>query len=256
MGLGHRRRWSYVSPRISIRTGHLQKRLPTNSATARSAVFYLRGGRALFRGTIVDHLGQAGLLKQDGRTSSAGSSSKSLSGSDLQERAGPQRAHPQAGRREASSTALTTFLGKEVDPEHHGRCAFANGMFEPTWRREYIDHVQITAAETIGVEQRGAFYEPTGCLRDMVPNHLFPAFLHDRHGAAEFVQRPRTCARKKPSSSRRTHPVEITEASCAASTRPGPGVRRGRSPGYRQEAKVDPQQRGRKRTSRSSCAFR
>ena len=50
---------------------------------------------------------------------------------------------------------------------------FANSMFEPIWRREYVDHVQITAAETIGVEQRGAFYEPTGALRDMVPNHLF-----------------------------------------------------------------------------------
>ncbi len=50
---------------------------------------------------------------------------------------------------------------------------FANGMFEPIWRRDFVDHVQITAAETIGVEERGAFYEPTGALRDMVPNHLF-----------------------------------------------------------------------------------
>ncbi len=50
---------------------------------------------------------------------------------------------------------------------------FANGIFEPLWRRDHIDHVQITAAETVGVEQRGAFYEPTGALRDMVPNHLF-----------------------------------------------------------------------------------
>ena len=50
---------------------------------------------------------------------------------------------------------------------------FANKLLEPAWRREHIDHVQITAVETVGVEGRGAFYEPTGALRDMVPNHLF-----------------------------------------------------------------------------------
>jgi glucose-6-phosphate 1-dehydrogenase len=50
---------------------------------------------------------------------------------------------------------------------------FANGLFEPIWNRDRIDHVQITVAETLGVEQRGNFYETTGALRDMVPNHLF-----------------------------------------------------------------------------------
>jgi glucose-6-phosphate 1-dehydrogenase len=50
---------------------------------------------------------------------------------------------------------------------------FANGLFEPIWNRDRIDHVQITVAETVGVEQRGKFYEATGALRDMVPNHAF-----------------------------------------------------------------------------------
>ena len=49
---------------------------------------------------------------------------------------------------------------------------FANGMFEPIWNRRYIDHVQITAAETVGVERRAAYYEGAGALRDMVQNHL------------------------------------------------------------------------------------
>jgi glucose-6-phosphate 1-dehydrogenase len=49
---------------------------------------------------------------------------------------------------------------------------FANGIFEPLWNRRYIDHVQITAAETLGVEHRGAYYEEAGALRDMIQNHL------------------------------------------------------------------------------------
>src|SRR6202034_2841728 len=49
---------------------------------------------------------------------------------------------------------------------------FANGMLEPIWNRRYIDHVQITAAETVGVEQRGAYFDTAGTLRDMVPNHV------------------------------------------------------------------------------------
>ena len=50
---------------------------------------------------------------------------------------------------------------------------FSNGIFEPLWNRDHIDSVQITAAETVGVEKRGKFYEVTGALRDMVPNHMF-----------------------------------------------------------------------------------
>ncbi|HEX2654930.1 MAG TPA: glucose-6-phosphate dehydrogenase [Xanthobacteraceae bacterium] len=64
------------------------------------------------------------------------------------------------------------FLGKET-VQNILVVRFANGFFEPIWNRDHIDHVQITVAETVGVEQRGAFYEPTGALRDMVPNHLF-----------------------------------------------------------------------------------
>ena len=64
------------------------------------------------------------------------------------------------------------FLGKET-VQNIMAFRFANGLFEPIWNRDRIDHVQITAAETVGVEKRGEFYEETGALRDMVPNHMF-----------------------------------------------------------------------------------
>ena len=53
---------------------------------------------------------------------------------------------------------------------------FANGIFEPVWNRRYVDHVQITAAETLGVEHRGPYYEEAGALRDMIKPHLIQLF--------------------------------------------------------------------------------
>jgi len=64
------------------------------------------------------------------------------------------------------------YLGKET-VQNILVLRFANGMFEPIWNRNHIDHVQITVSETIDVGTRGSFYEQTGALRDMVPNHLF-----------------------------------------------------------------------------------
>ena len=64
------------------------------------------------------------------------------------------------------------YLGKET-VQNILAFRFGNGVFEPIWNRRYIDHVQITVAETVGVEQRGPYYEQAGALRDMIPNHIF-----------------------------------------------------------------------------------
>jgi len=64
------------------------------------------------------------------------------------------------------------YLGKET-VQNVMVFRFSNNIIEPLWNRHYVDHVQITAAETVGVEHRGGFYETAGALRDMVPNHLF-----------------------------------------------------------------------------------
>jgi glucose-6-phosphate 1-dehydrogenase len=73
---------------------------------------------------------------------------------------------------EAQIYRIDHFLGKET-VQNIMALRFANGLFEPVWNRQHVDHVQITAAETVGVERRGRFYEKTGALRDMVPNHVF-----------------------------------------------------------------------------------
>lgn len=64
------------------------------------------------------------------------------------------------------------YLGKET-VQNLLVFRFGNGIFDPVWNRRYVDHVEITAAETVGVEKRGGYYETSGALRDMVPNHLF-----------------------------------------------------------------------------------
>ena len=74
--------------------------------------------------------------------------------------------------REHQIYRIDHYLGKET-VQNILVFRFGNGIFEPIWNRRYVDHVQITVAETLGVEQRGGYYEQTGALRDMVPNHLF-----------------------------------------------------------------------------------
>ena len=63
------------------------------------------------------------------------------------------------------------YLGKET-VQNIMVFRFANAVFEPIWNRHYVDHVQITAAETVGVEDRGGYYEKAGVVRDMFQNHL------------------------------------------------------------------------------------
>lgn len=74
--------------------------------------------------------------------------------------------------KESQIYRIDHYLGKET-VQNILIFRFANGIFEPIWNRRYVDHIQITVAECLGVEQRGEHYDQTGALRDMVPNHLF-----------------------------------------------------------------------------------
>ncbi|MCC6590361.1 MAG: glucose-6-phosphate dehydrogenase [Bryobacterales bacterium] len=73
--------------------------------------------------------------------------------------------------REDDVYRIDHYLGKET-VQNILAFRFANGIFEPLWNRRYVNHVQITAAESIGVEGRGSYYQEAGALRDMIQNHL------------------------------------------------------------------------------------
>jgi glucose-6-phosphate 1-dehydrogenase len=134
-----------------------------------NVVFYLAVASRFFA-TVVENLGKAGLTQQAEGAFRRVVVEKPF-GSDL-ESSRELNARLLAVLDETQIYRIDHFLGKET-VQNIMALRFGNAIFEPLWRRQYIDHVQITAAETVGVEGRGAFYEPTGALRDMIPNHLF-----------------------------------------------------------------------------------
>ncbi len=74
--------------------------------------------------------------------------------------------------KESQIYRIDHYLGKET-VQNILVFRFGNSIFEPIWNRNFIDHVQITVAEELGVEQRGGYYNTAGALRDMIPNHIF-----------------------------------------------------------------------------------
>jgi len=134
-----------------------------------NAIFYLATAPNYF-GDIVERLGSAGLLRES-ETGWRRIIIEKPFGSDLASAKALNNRILQIAD-ESQIYRIDHFLGKET-VQNIMVLRFANFMFEPIWNREHIDHIQITAAETVGVEQRGKFYDDTGALRDMVPNHMF-----------------------------------------------------------------------------------
>jgi glucose-6-phosphate 1-dehydrogenase len=129
------------------------------------------------------------------------------------------------------------YLGKET-VQNILVFRFANGIFEPIWNRNYIDHVQITAAETLGVEGRGPFYEKAGALRDVVQNHVmellsFVAMEPPSSFEAESVRQEKLKVWKS------IPPIPILNA---VRGQYGPGLVDGEHVvGYRDEERVNPE---------------
>jgi len=136
--------------------------------TGGNALFYLATPAASF-GPIIEELGKAGLSNEKEGTWRRVIVEKPF-GSDLPSAKALNR-QILAVLNEDQVYRIDHYLGKET-VQNIMIFRFANGMFEPVWNRDHIDHVQITVAETVGVGTRGKFYDATGALRDMVPNHV------------------------------------------------------------------------------------
>lgn len=134
-----------------------------------NVLFYLAVAERFF-GSTVEHLGRAGLTVEEGESWRRVVIEKPF-GHDLASAIALDK-QVLSVLKEDQVYRIDHFLGKET-VQNIMALRFANGLFEPMWNRDRIDHVQITVAETVGVERRGKFYEATGALRDMVPNHVF-----------------------------------------------------------------------------------
>ncbi|OAN60006.1 glucose-6-phosphate dehydrogenase [Sphingomonas sp. TDK1] len=163
--------WERWAPRIAYLQGdftddalyrELKQRLAGN------AIFYLATAPAFF-GPIGEKLGSIGLLDEtDGFRRLV---VEKPFGTDLAS-AQALNARLLEHAQEAQVYRIDHFLGKET-VQNITVARFGNALTEAVWNNRYVDHVEITAAETVAVGNRGKFYDETGALRDMVPNHLF-----------------------------------------------------------------------------------
>ena len=136
--------------------------------TQGNRMFYLSSSPSLFP-TIVERLGEAGMNRGEGEGYARLVIEKPF-GRDL-ESARELNSGIQRYFEERQIYRIDHYLGKET-VQNILALRFANGIFEPIWNQNFVDHVQITVAEDIGVGTRGAFYEEAGALRDIVQNHL------------------------------------------------------------------------------------
>ncbi len=131
-------------------------------------IFYLSVPPSLYE-DIIQNLGSAGLAREE--TGSSRIVIEKPFGRDL-ESARKLSIVLHAHFQECQVFRIDHYLAKET-VQNILMFRFANAVFEPIWNRQYIDHVQITAAETLGVEHRAGYYEQSGILRDMFQNHMF-----------------------------------------------------------------------------------
>lgn len=235
--------WENFAPDIEYHQGDyddlasfqaLRERLQRMNETCSvgdNRLFYLATPPVLYQ-TILGNLGAAGLIHEPHKAPWSRVIVEKPFGRDLD-----------------SARNLSNFLARTIDETQVYRIdhylgketvqnilvfRFANAIFEPLWNRNHIDHVQIVAAESLGVERRGAFYEATGVLRDFVQNHLLEVMA--------------LCAMEPPVSFQ-ADPIRDEKVKVLRSLKPlfGDGARRnvvlGQYDGYRAEKDIPPDSR-------------
>jgi glucose-6-phosphate 1-dehydrogenase len=215
------------------------ERLDKERGTAGNRIYYLAAPPAAYQ-TIVDNLGGAGLVGEEQDESWTRLVVEKPFGRDLGS-AIALNEHLHTVFREKQIYRIDHYLGKET-VQNIMAFRFANGIFEPIWSRNYIDHVQITVAETIGIEDRGGYYDNAGALRDMVQNHMLqllsvigmePPITFGADAVRD--EKVKTLRAIRPIS-----PEAVDEFAVRGQYAPG-WVAGQEVEGYRQEAKVNPE---------------
>ena len=230
-----------VNSHIADEFHRLRKELHAIGADRASGpnfLFYLATPPSMYL-PIIQHLGTAGLNRTSSEDSWVRIIIEKPFGTDL-ESAKALNAGVLQVFSEEQVYRIDHYLGKET-VQNLLVFRFANGIFEPIWNRNYIDHVQITAAETVGVENRGAYYEEAGTMRDMVQNHMLqllchtamePPVLFDARQVRD--EKHKVLQAIRPISSEHVH-LETVRGQYTAGSTGGKNV-----PGYREENGVAP----------------
>src|SRR5437867_2103785 len=208
----------------------------TRRGTGGNRIFYLATAPSDYV-DIIRNLGSAGMAREDSGWVTA----------MIEKPFGRDLASARALNREVSAVfredqvyRIDHYLGKET-VQNLLVFRFANGIFEPIWNRQYVDHVQITAAENIGVGTRGAYYEEAGALRDMIQNHMMQLLtLVGMEPPPDFAPNSVRDEKAKVLRSIRPNTPESVDQ-VAVRGQYGPGFLGGRPvPGYREEKGVSP----------------
>ena len=168
------RRLYYVSSTFENASGYRELRTLLENVDkehgTRGNYFYYLATAPEYFSEVIRQLSDVGLVREDGGRWRRVIIEKPF-GRDLDSARALDREISQI-LAERQTYRIDHYLGKET-VQNILVFRFANGIFEPIWNRQYVDHVQITVTETVGVELRGGYYDEAGTLRDMVPNHIF-----------------------------------------------------------------------------------
>ncbi|WP_395850879.1 glucose-6-phosphate dehydrogenase [Cystobacter fuscus] len=219
------------------RLGELLDQVEVERRTRNNRLFYLAVSPTHF-GEVVERLGVSGLSRPHASGWSRIVVEKPF-GTDL---SSARRLNTRLHRYfdEERIYRMDHYLGKEM-VQNLLVLRFANGIFEPLWSRQYIDHVQVTCAEPLGVEGRGGYYEHAGVVRDMIQNHAFQVLsLIAMEPPASLEPEAVRDAKVRVLETARPFTPERIRAECVRGQY-GPGLIAGAPVcGYRQEPGVSP----------------
>ncbi len=235
-------RSSFDDPAGYVRLEQVCTELDAARGTRGNLLFYLATAPTAFP-TIIEHLGRCGLVERRSNGRSGGWSRIVVEKPFGRDLATARELNEQLARvfSEHQVYRIDHYLGKET-VQNIMAFRFANSMFEAVWNRDHIDHIQITVAESIGIEGRGPYYEESGALRDMVANHMLqvlslvamePPVALDASAVRD----------EKVKVLRAIHPLNTAEvARRTVRGQYGPGAVNGHPvAGYREEERVSPQ---------------